>query len=51
MSYFIIRICNPFEILKDSVDVHAIDAMKLRLLGATILFMHETIRIMNMGHL
>ena len=52
MPYLLIRICNLFEILKDDCrpPYLAIDAIIIRLLGATNVLMHEAIRIMNMCH-
>ena len=50
VPYLVISICNLFEIFRTIVDLISIDAIMLRLLGATNVLMHETIRIANICH-
>ena len=50
ITYLIIHVLNllNFKGLATTVDLHTIDVIILRLLGATVVLMHETIRVMNM---
>ena len=50
MSYLMTYECNLFEICKEYCRLPLLLMTKFRLLGVTVVFVHETIRVMNKCH-